>query len=1065
MAPDARLARLPDHRIPVLLSAHDQDLVAQDAAAILEYLQRGPNAASVASVASVATTLLRMRRPRRHRAVIRAGDGAELAAGLRALADGDEHPLITRSSANAATRTAFVFPGQGNQWPSMGAGAYRRLPVYRAEADRCAEAFVAAGMPSPLPYLVDDRAEQGWSQVEIQGAQFTHAVGLAQLWRSCGVLPDITVGHSLGEAAAAYVAGAVTLPDAVAVVAARATVVGQLPGRYGMAVLGVDVDEAERLIAATPGWLEVSAVNSESSTVVSGDRDAVDAVVRIADDSGVFSRSIAVDYPGHTSALEPLLPLFEELLPTSTFTDAPVEFVSSALGTAPGAGTDFADYWCRNLRNTVRFDRAVAVAIERGVNLFVELSAHPSLLPALTDHIDHESTLLVGSGTRDEPITERLSASIAVAALADPGHRWAHSAQFVDAGGQPPLRDFPNAPMRAVHFWAEREPLPPLPGRSGGAVVVAYEQWEPSDAASGRTHANPRVAVVEPGAYAGLLTRWLVEAVLASGDCALSTPDDADITVIVAPAFDQTDAVAASHALIDGHLPDYRRLVGARCTTVWLVTAGAEQVRPGEPAGLPAQAALAALHRSVGFEFPDKTFGHLDLPRRNIAGQQGLACVATLLGEADEVALREDENGKLRRYLRRLREGDSPMPQSPMPQSPMPQSPMPQSPTPRRDLDGAALDNVVITGGSGAIGLAYARYCIDHGARRVILLSRKGLEQPDLDRLRNGHRDGHDVDVRAPACDITDADSVRLAASEHAGDGASLLIHAAGTASFGRHDRLTGADLADMFGARVAGVVRVREIWPLRPDVRIMLCSSVSGLWGGYGHGAYAASHRMLDALAAQLRADRLDATAVRWGLWQGTQIAGHNEISRIERSGLIAMDPDAAVTASLGQHHGDAVILGADFDRLRLLFESQGIPSPFASPAATPEAEPTSDDAGNRSVDEVVRAELAALLGLGAPASVDLNTALVDLGLDSVLGVDLRKRLNRNIGRTAPLGRLLGGITGAELIDVLRSTPADRCATPAEVDNSPDLSRRTAQVAGGPALGEWEEISRERYG
>ena len=98
-----------------------------------------------------------------------------------------------------------MFPGQGNQWQSMGADAYQRLPAYRAEADRCAQAFAAAGLSSPLPYLVGER-EQDWSRTEIQGAQFIHAVSLAQQWRFCGVRPDITIGHSLGEIAAAYVA-------------------------------------------------------------------------------------------------------------------------------------------------------------------------------------------------------------------------------------------------------------------------------------------------------------------------------------------------------------------------------------------------------------------------------------------------------------------------------------------------------------------------------------------------------------------------------------------------------------------------------------------------------------------------------------------------------------------------------------------------------------------------------------------------------------------------------------------------------------------------------------------
>lgn len=190
---------LPDGRIPVLLSSHDPELIRRDAAAILDYLGRidSPNA-----TAAIASTLLRLRRPRRHRAVLRAADAAELAAGLAAIARGEEHELVTHSAKTTPPRIAFVFPGQGNQWQAMGAGAYRELPAYREAADRCAEEFVVAGFASPLPYLVGEE-ERSWSRPEIQGAQFTHAVSLAEAWRCCGVLPDIAIGHSLGEVAAA----------------------------------------------------------------------------------------------------------------------------------------------------------------------------------------------------------------------------------------------------------------------------------------------------------------------------------------------------------------------------------------------------------------------------------------------------------------------------------------------------------------------------------------------------------------------------------------------------------------------------------------------------------------------------------------------------------------------------------------------------------------------------------------------------------------------------------------------------------------------------------------------
>ncbi|MGH3524270.1 MAG: SDR family NAD(P)-dependent oxidoreductase, partial [Mycobacterium sp.] len=406
----------------------------------------------------------------------------------------------------------------------------------------------------------------------------------------------------------------------------------------------------------------------------------------------------------------------------------------------------------------------------------------------------------------------------------------------------------------------------------------------------------------------------------------------------------------------------------------------------------------------------------LDLASRDIDGDAALACIDVFVGGDIEVALRDTGC-----YARTLREYGEPARE--------------------RSLDAAALETVVITGGSGGIGLRYARHCVEQGARRVILLSRKGLDQARLDQLVKGYQP---AEVHAPPCDITDPDALSAVAAEYGGDGASLLIHAAGTARFAPHDQLSDADWADVLGAKVAGLAHITDIWPLRQDVRVLLCSSVSGVWGGQGHAAYAASNRFLDMLGDQLRAKGLDCTTVRWGLWPDTGIADADEISRIERSGLVAMDPDAAISASLRHHDSDPLILAADLDRLRLFFETQGKPMPFsrrATSAPGPAQTDDSDGSPQRSVADIVRAELATALSVGDPASFDLSAALVDLGVDSLLALDLRKRLRRRTGGSVPLARMLGGITGAELIDALQSDP-DAPAT-----TTPDRPQRSERV------------------
>ena len=407
------------------------------------------------------------------------------------------------------------------------------------------------------------------------------------------------------------------------------------------------------------------------------------------------------------------------------------------------------------------------------------------------------------------------------------------------------------------------------------------------------------------------------------------------------------------------------------------------------------------MHRSVGFEFGDQTFGSFDLPSRDVDGTTAAVC-------RRRATRRCQRNGAARRRWRqRLHRTLRPDLAASTVDS-----------ATSRPLDAAALENVVITGGSGAIGLRYAQYCIEHGARRVILLSRNGVDPEVLSRLAGRHS----VEVHAPR--------VRY---HRPGRGVGrrrrirrLRRVVADPYRRNRRDIVgapssTGADVAAVCAAKVAGLALMADVWPLQPECRILACSSVFGVWGGHGHAAYAASNRMLDVLAAQLRAKGLDCTAIRWGLWQDAGVVEAAEITRTQRSGLIAMRPEAALDASLGRYDDDPLIFDADFDRLRVFFESQGIPMPFSAPANGDTA-PTGNHSAQRPLADVVRTELAATLHLGDSVSIDPSASLIDLGLDSLLALDLRRRLRRAVGHSAPVARMLGGITVNELIDVLRS-------------------------------------------
>jgi mycobactin polyketide synthetase MbtD len=1013
------LKRLPDGRIPVLLSAHVDELVSVDARAIADYLERFPET----TVAQVARQLRGTRRVRRHRAVLRAADRAELIDGLRALAAGREHPLVARSALSSAPRQAFVVPGQGVHWPGMGAIAYRALPIYRTAADGCVVAFEAVGIVSPLRYLTAADDSQGFSEIEVQGAQFVHAVALAEVWRSCGVLPDLTIGQSLGEVAAAFIAGSISLPDAVAVVTARAGVVDRLSRRYAMATLGISAEAAGALIAAADGWVELSVVYSASTVAVSGERDAVLAITDAVRASGQFAREITAGFPGHTSVLEPLRDEFTARLPASEFTEAPVQFIGGATGDVVAPDAPFGDYWYANLRNTVRLDRAFQSAIRCGAGSFIELSAHPALLFTIGQIFEADlpdgPAVLVGSAHRDEPVIDALSANIVTAAVADPGYTWG---DYLDgATGPVGLHGLPNAPMRAIPMWAHPEPLPSVSGTIPGPDILV-EHWERTARRAPVAGSPAQLAVIALGADTPL-GRPLRAAIESYPAAELSAPRDAEIVAVIAPPFDGAGAHQAAETLkglAGAGLLEYANALGPRCHTVCLVTVGAERVGHHDAPPSAGHAALAAMHRSIGFDHPEQTFTHLDLPSWELTPGAGAAVVDALLSGAGETALRNSATGHAL-FERSFRDAPA---------------------APRWPADSGVLDDVVITGGAGAIGLHYARYLAAHGARRIVLLSRRAADPEVLNALAAEY--GTEL-VPAP-CDLTDPAQLSLTAAKYGAAGASLIVHAAGSASFGAAEGLSGlteAALTDALAAKVGGLAHLAELWPVRTGARMLLCSSVSGLWGGRGHAAYSAANRMLDVMAAELRGRGRHCVAVRWGLWQastggesGRGIVDAAEMENIERSGLRQMTPREAIEASLREWNDDPLVFAADAARLRIFLDGRRSEPTGERHRITEVAAP--HPGTEVSVIDAVRSQLAAVLGIGRAGELSLSESLFDLGIDSMLALDLRKRLKRMIGRTVSLATLMGDITGAELVERLEGAD-ERSEEAQKVDVSCD--------------------------
>ncbi|HTX93751.1 MAG TPA: type I polyketide synthase [Mycobacterium sp.] len=427
-----------DAPAPWVLSGRSNEALANQAARLLAHVSADP----ALRVVDVAWSLVSTRSLFEHRAVLVGKDREQLMAGLAELAAGQPGGAdVVVGRAQPVGKTVFVFPGQGSQWVGMGAELLESSAVFAEHMQRCEKALAEHVDWSLIDVIRGASGAPGLDRVDVvQPALWAVMVSLAELWRSVGGDPDAVIGHSQGEIAAAYVAGALSLEDAVKVVALRSRLLVQLSGKGGMVSLACNLTRAQELIAACGDRLNVAAVNGVSAVVVSGEVDALGELMRRCEAGNVRARKIDVDYASHSGQVDAIREALAEALSGIEPRPSSVAFFSTVTGELMDtAGLD-ADYWYRSIRQTVQFERAVRSACTAGYQVFIESSPHPVMIAALEDTLtDCGRTLggdafVVPSLGRDDAGLQRFWLSVGQAHVAGAAVDW--RAAIAGLGGQ-----------------------------------------------------------------------------------------------------------------------------------------------------------------------------------------------------------------------------------------------------------------------------------------------------------------------------------------------------------------------------------------------------------------------------------------------------------------------------------------------------------------------------------------------------------------------------------------------------------------------------------------------------
>ncbi len=381
---------------------------------------------------------------------------ADAAEAIGAFLDGGKRPDYSHQRAREKSpKLAFVFSGQGPQWWGMGGGLLRSERVFRETIERCDAVIRQLGDWSLLNEMSVPESASRMQQTAIaQPAIFAVQAGLAALYASWGIRPDIVVGHSVGEVAAALAAGAFDLDDATRVIFHRGHSMEQTRANGGMLAAALSADEARAEIARYDGAITLAAVNGPHSVTISGDREALVGLQKDLESRNIFCRALRVSHAFHSSHMDPAEAGLRKALASIQPRETRIPMISTVTGALIDGRSLNAEYWWQNVRKPVQFHDAVRALHDAASEVFLELSPHPVLKSSISECLESSSSsksavvLHTLHREHDEPTTAR----VALGGLHGLGRAVDWTAVLGATGRFVPL---PRYPWQHEKFWHE----------------------------------------------------------------------------------------------------------------------------------------------------------------------------------------------------------------------------------------------------------------------------------------------------------------------------------------------------------------------------------------------------------------------------------------------------------------------------------------------------------------------------------------------------------------------------------------------------------------------------------
>lgn len=919
------------------------------------------------------------------RAVFVADSWSELADNLSAFSLEKENAGKFVSNVLSKHKVAFVFSGQGGQWQGMGRDLYATSEVFKTFIDTCDTAF-----SKHVSWSLKEMIQQDWQEMaamgSIQPMLFAIQVGIARWWQDKGIEPAAIVGQSMGEVAAHYVAGALTLEDAATIICKRSQLLEREEGKGAMALIQLPSDDVLKRIENINDRVSIAVDSSPHSTVVAGESEAVLSLIEQLEEENVFVKKIKANVASHSPLMNALRGDLTEALKVVQPQEEIVVIYSSVKAESISGLELTGDYWVDNLREPVRLRETVGKMLEDGCSTFIEISPHPVLEQNLEQCFEayEKNALAIPSMWRDENENASLLKNLGV--LHASGHpvNW----EWYFPEGEKFVQ-LPSYPWQKKRFWTDKPNYWPVQGAiEGSKMTYSYNWVESTVEGSEKVHGHWFILTdPEFNSTDFVLKKNENHTIVQSKSEIESIERSEDDRFVRCYQLDDSKELVEENERVFEDLLSWSKYIISSEWCFAVVISGSKKFNP-------VLQAVQAFIRSLALEKPGSD-----------------ALVSFLIDEPTS----SNEDAILSKDVVKLEGGKS---FEPVIEPTKLQGNMPEFKSDRSYL---------VTGGFGSLGTYFTEWLIDKGAKHIVFTTRNAFPEKSeweqsqdarVKQLLAWREKG--VEISVFQSDLVNENTVRniFDACQQKDKSIAGIIHAAGAISEVDIASLTSDDRKRIHAPKTKGAWTLHNI-SLEYEVDFMLLnSSVSAVWGSSGLAHYASANAFLDGLANLRNEMGHQTLSVNWGSWGGSTMATGDKGERLNSLGIrtsskedMLKELDAAFYSGLSH----VMIADMDWESFLPLMELSGKKRLFDLLRGVSESDDLNAEkpimkelisAGSFGLENRVSAYIKKMVSeyLGTEdAELDVNLGFFKMGFTSISAVSLMKRLKSELGMDLP--------------------------------------------------------------